>query len=386
MKKILRSILQFLLFLSIGSVILYLVYRSQNEAHLDKCCLDANPQWEQVESEAELEGLIAECRAEGLSEEQCEPLLTKLVNDFKEVRYGWIGMVLLAFVISNISRTHKWRMLLAPMGYRPRFINGLLAIFVGYFANLGLPRMGEVVRAGMLSKYERIPLEKTVGTIVVDRITDVICLGLTVLVALAFESEKILGYIAGQPEEEVASQSGWNWKWTTLIVLLVAALVLFLLRKKIAGTVVYRKVAKVLQGFWEGIQTVRKLERPWLFVLHSLNIWFLFFIMNWFGLQAFEPTAHLDLRAALTVFIFGTLGFVIPSPGGMGSFQGLVIVALTTFYGISNADAFSAANIIFLAVSIGFNSLLGIIALLLFPFVNRKKEPVADLEPSAAET
>jgi uncharacterized membrane protein YbhN (UPF0104 family) len=95
--------------------------------------------------------------------------------------------------------------------------------------------------------------------------------------------------------------------------------------------------------------------------------------MTWFGFQAFAPTEHLDIRAALTVFAFGTLGMVIPSPGGMGTFHALVIACLTLFYGIKGDDAFSVANIIFFTVSIGFNVVLGLTSLILLPLLNSKR-------------
>ena len=375
MKHIIRNILQFLLFLSIGVVILFLVYRSQNEAYKDDCCIKNIPTWESVETKAEKDALLADCRTSGLAETACEPLLDKLISDFGKVKYGWIALVLVAFVISNISRTYKWLMLLRPMGYKPRFINGFLSILVSYFANLGLPRMGEVVRAGVLAKYEKLPAEKVMGTIVVDRIVDILCLGLAFGFALLFESEKILGFIAENRNEEVEEAAGFPWKMTVLLLLLIGAIMVYVFRKRLAQSAIYKKILGILQGFWEGIQTVKQLEKPWLFVFHSLTIWVMFFVMTWLGFKAFGPTEHLDLRAALLVFVFGTLGMVIPSPGGMGTFHFLVITALTLFYGIKGDDAFSVANIIFFCVQIGFNSLLGIIALVLLPIINQRPKP-----------
>lgn len=369
MKKILVNLLQFLFFLGIGSGILFLVFRSQNQAYEGQCCLDHHPEWAQVTDKKEKEALIADCRASGFAATTCPPLMDKLVADFKTTKFGWIGLVLLAFVVSNISRTYKWQMLLVPMGYRPRFINGFLSILVGYFANLGLPRMGEVVRAGLLSRYEKIPAEKVMGTIVVDRVIDVICLLLAFLTALLFESEKILGYIQEKMGGEAESGSS-KWPWV-LGGMALAAFLFYALRKKIGQSRFYLKLQTMLKGFWEGLLTVRKLERPGLFIFHSLNIWVLFFVMTWLGFKAFGPVEHLGLRAALTVFVFGTLGFVIPSPGGMGTFHALVIAALTLFYDIRGDDAFSMANIIFFSVQIGFNSILGLISLLLLPMLNR---------------
>lgn len=329
-------------------MILYLVYQHQNTA------------------------FMADCALRGVPDSECS-LVGKLLNDFKSVRFGWIGLVFVAFLISNISRTFKWLMLLQPMGYRPSFINGFLANLVCYFANLGLPRMGEVARGGVLTKYENIPLEKAMGTIVVDRAVDMMCLLLVFGLALLFESEKLLGFIAENRGE--GGTTGINWKWAALLLLLALMSIVWFFRKRLMRTVFFQKIAKILLGFWEGIMTVRQLDRPGIFIFHSINIWVMFFLMTWLGFQAFGPTEHLGLRAALTVFVFGTLGFVIPSPGGMGTFHALVITALTLFYGVRGDDAFSAANIIFFTVQIGFNSILGIIALILLPIVNKKTMP-----------
>ncbi len=372
MKKILVTFLQFLFFLGIGATILFLVFKHQNNAYLDDCCIKSIPGWESIESETQRQSLLQECREANLTNEVCPPLTEKLLTDFKSTRFGWIALVLVAFVISNISRTYKWQMLLQPMGYRPKFINGFLSILVGYFANLGLPRMGEVVRGGLLSRYEKIPVEKVMGTIVVDRVVDVICLGIAFLLALFFESDKIWGYLAENKGGGESGGGGVFWL-IALISAVVLTVSLFAFRARVLNNRIVKKVIGMLKGFWEGIQTVRKLEKPWLFIFHSLNIWFLFFLMTWLGFQAFGPTEHLGLRAALTVFVFGTLGFVIPSPGGMGTFHALVIASLTLFYGIRGDDAFSMANIIFFSVQIGFNSSLGLIALLLLPVVNRPK-------------
>ncbi|MEO1257280.1 MAG: lysylphosphatidylglycerol synthase transmembrane domain-containing protein [Bacteroidota bacterium] len=374
MQNLFRNLLQFLLFLSIGCIILFLVYRSQNEAYKNDCCIKNIPQWETVETQAEKDALLAECRAAGTAETACVPLLDKLINDFGRVKYGWIALVVLAFAISNISRTYKWKMLLRPMGYNPRFINCFLSILVSYFANLGLPRMGEVVRAGVLSKYEKIPAEKVMGTIVVDRVVDVICLLLAFGLALLFESEKIIGFITENQSKEVEEAGGFPWKWAILLVGLTGGALLYLFRQRLAGSALFKKVSNILLGFWEGIKSVRQLDRPGWFVFHSLTIWVLFFVMTWLGFQAFGPTEHLDLRAALLVFVFGTLGMVIPSPGGMGTFHFLVITALTLFYGIKGDDAFSVANIIFFLVQIGCNSLLGILALVVLPVINQKSK------------
>lgn len=347
MKKIVVNILQFLLSLSIGSTILYFVYQHQSKAYTSDCMNEGNP--------------ASACN-----------LMDKLFDDFQHTNFWWIGLVMLAFLVSNYSRTVKWMILLKPLGYKPRFVNGYLSILVAYFANIFIPRIGEVARAGIFSKYEKIPVEKVMGTIVVDRVIDVLCLLLAFCLALFFEFDKLWGYIE---QNSGQSQGGGRTKWVVLGILAFVSIVIYLLRKKLAKTAIFQKIMTLVHGFWEGILTVGKLERPWLFIFHSLNIWFLYFLMTWLGFKAFGPTSHLDLRAALTVFAFGTLGMVIPSPGGMGTFQGLVTGVLTLFYGIKGEDAFSVANIIFFLIQIGLNSVAGLFAFVLLPLLNKNYEP-----------
>ena len=134
------------------------------------------------------------------------------------------------------------------------------------------------------------------------------------------------------------------------------------------------KIKGVLSGFGEGLRTISKLENPGWFIFHSLNIWAMYFLMTYFCFFAYEPTTHLGLLAALMVFVFGAFGIVIPSPGGMGSYHFLVMAALS-LYGIGQIEAFSFANILFFSVQIGSNVLLGGIALLLLPLINRHYSP-----------
>ncbi len=350
MKKIVVNTLQFLLSLGIGSTILYFVYQHQSKSY------------------------VKDCMSKGNAAEACN-LMDKLVADFQQTNFGWIALVMLAFLVSNYSRTAKWMILLKPLGYQPRFINGFLSILVAYFANIFIPRIGEVARAGIFSKYEKIPVEKVMGTIVVDRVVDVLCLLLAFCLALFFEFDKLWGYIEQNSGQE---GGGSTTKWLVLGIIAAVAGVVFLLRKKLAQTAIFQKIMKLFLGFWEGIRTVGKLDRPWLFIFHSLNIWLLYFLMTWLGFKAFGPTSHLDMRAALTVFAFGTLGMVIPSPGGMGTFQGLVTGVLTLFYGINGNDAFSVANIIFFLIQIGLNSVMGLIAFVLLPFVNKNYKPAGE--------
>jgi hypothetical protein len=131
------------------------------------------------------------------------------------------------------------------------------------------------------------------------------------------------------------------------------------------------KIGKLARGFGDGLQSIRQLKSPGAFVLHSLNIWLMYYAMTYLGFLAFDPVAHLDPMAALILFVASVFGITIPSPGGMGTYHFLVAGTLTALYGIAGADAFSFAMILFFAVQIGCNVLLGILALIALPIVNK---------------
>lgn len=352
MKNIIKNLLKFLLFFSVGAIILYLVYKGQNAAYQEQCQID------------------------GIPTEECS-LINKVLSDFASVNYFWIVLVLIAFTLSNVSRTIKWNLLLQPLGYKPRFINSFLSILLGYFANLGIPRIGEIVRAGTLSQYEKIPVEKVMGTIVVDRIIDVISLLLMTGLVFLLEFDTISAFF----NEHVSFSDRFGGMQGLVLYGLLAGAVglgIFLIfRKRLQETAIYKKIYQLVIGFIEGLKSVGRLEKPWLFIFHSISIWALYFTMIYLCFFSFQPTANLAPVVGLVIFVFGAWGIVVPSPGGMGTYQWIVQTALV-MYGLRGDDAFSFANIAFFSISLGCNVILGIIALLALPVVNRGYQPAHD--------
>jgi len=346
----LKKILQILFFFGLGATVMGLVFRSQNMAYQ------------------------AECRQSGVPEADCS-LMDKLLYDFSTVQPGWIILVLLAFTISNMFRARRQQLLLAPMGYQAGFLSSFLSILLGYFANLGFPRIGEVVRAGALARAERIPLEKVMGTLVIDRLMDVVCLVLVMGLAFLLEGDTLLQFFVQNKGSGVAATPFWLRPWFLALAgaALIGGVLVVIFRNKIRQLPVFEKVTSILQGFIAGLRSVLQLKRPVEFIVCSVGIWLMFYLQCRFNLLAFAPTAHLSASATLMIFIFGTLGFVIPSPGGMGTFHALCIAGLA-LYGISGGDAFSYANIAFFTVQIFYNLVAGIISLLLLPMVKKTGE------------
>ncbi|MFZ4632919.1 MAG: lysylphosphatidylglycerol synthase transmembrane domain-containing protein [Saprospiraceae bacterium] len=343
-----KRILQFLVFIGLGVGIMYLVFRSQNTAFQEQCRLD------------------------GVAPADCR-LVDKLWADFTSVSPFWMMLVMLAFTVSNLFRALRWQMLTAPMGHHISLANSFLPILLGYFANLGFPRLGEIMRAGALSRYENIPFEKVIGTLVIDRFMDFLCLLLVLALAFLFEADTLWAFM--QQQQGARPDSGGPlsspWVQALLVLMVVGGVLSWVFRARLLATPLFQKIAGMVEGFWVGLRSVFTMSSPGLFIAYSLGIWLMFYLQAYFNLRAFGPTAHLGLQAALMVFVFGTMGFLIPSPGGMGTYHALCIAGLS-LYGIKGNDAFSYANISFFAVQIFYNLVGGMLALLLLPWINRK--------------
>lgn len=355
MKKQLVNLLKIIIFFGLGLTILWFVYRGQNES------------W------------LAECANKGQSVEECGTYLEKILRDFSQVDWFWIAMVLIVYAVSNVSRAARWLMLLQPLGYKPRSINAFFTLMIGYFANLGFPRIGEILRPTIFAGYEKMPVEKVIGTIVTERVTDVLALLVVMGLAFVLEFDKLISFIesfqdpatAGSGEIPLLIQIAL----VGLVLGLIAAFFVYKNWEKVSQNAFVKKIIDFVLGLWEGVQTIRKMKRPGLFVLHTVNIWLMYFLMTYLGFFAFEPTAHLTPLAGLLIFVVGALGIVIPTPGGLGSYNFLVTAALVQFYSIAGNDAFSFSIILFFSINIGCNIFFGLLGLITLPFINRNYVP-----------
>ncbi len=341
--KRVREFIQFILFTGIGVLILFLVYRSQNAAY------------------------IADCTLRGIPEADCS-LLDKLKSDFASVNYWWVLSIVIAFLLSNVIRAHRWLLLIKTLGVRGRMSNAFFTIMVGYFANMGLPRVGEVVRAGLFSRYESISPEKVMGTIVVDRILDLLSLLFAILLALMLQGSVLFAFFKGKIGHSVFGQ---GWLYLVILIVVLGLIGIYRFRRVIKRWRLYRKIHHLVEGFRDGLRSLRRVEKPWILLLDTVLIWLMYYLMMFLCFKSFPPTTHLGAMAGLMTFVFGGLGIVFPSPGGMGTFHAMVITALA-IYGINGDDAFSFANIQYFSVQLFGCVLLGITGLIVLPIINKK--------------
>jgi uncharacterized protein (TIRG00374 family) len=346
MNKNLKNVLKTLTFLGIGTIILYVVYLKFNS------------------------DFQKECVVLGISQEDCN-FFDAVVDYMKSANYKWVFIALGFYLVSNISRSLRWRMLLEPLSHKPKFLNAFSTVMVGYLVNLGIPRAGEFVRAGLLSQYEKMEPEKVMGTIVTSRVIDVLCLLITIGLTLLLSFDNFVNYF--KEEVDLSERFGLLFSPGFLSILGVIGLLSFFLlwkyRNRILATIIGQKLKKIVLGFWEGIRSIKDLKEPVWFIFHTIVIWVCYYLMTYLMFFSFGPTADLAPVAGLVVFVFGTLGIVVPSPGGMGTYQYLISEALM-LYGVAFTEAFAFSNIMFFTVQ-SVNIALGIIGFIFLPIYNR---------------
>ena len=299
----------------------------------------------------------------------------EILNSFAGANFWWIVASIILALLSHVSRTIRWMMLLETMGYEPRFKNSFLAVMIGYFANLALPRLGEVTRCGILTKYEKIPLQKSFGTVVTERAVDLLSLFIAFLITFflhldklsLFKKTKI--YNNAVEKYEGIENPGWFYG-ISFLVLVVIIFILYFISKKISHTDFYQKVKKIIHGFYEGIKSLGKIKSPFWFIFHSVFIWLMYLGMAWLVFFSLPETSHLGIDVALAVLVFGSIGIIIIQ-GGIGIYPWIVAEILALF-AIPQTIGYAMGWLLWTGQTV-MVILAGIISLILLPVFNRNK-------------
>jgi glycosyltransferase 2 family protein len=313
-----------------------------------------------------------------LSLKQVAPEKDRILEAFRNADYFWIGISMLISFFSHFLRAYRWNYLLRPVGYRTNLLNAVCHVLVGYMANYGIPRMGEVSRCTLASKYDKVPFEVGFGTVITERIIDFILFIVIFFLTLAFQFTELIGLanelIFDKVRMRLAAMSGHPLKLTILISLVVLFFAaLYLLRKKFSG-LLKGKLGGIIKGMAEGIGSVRKMEKPLSFILLSIFIWACYFYALYVCFFALSGTSHLGQKECLTLLLFGTFG-VIFSPGGLGAYPAIVGGILMYTYHIDIVDAFAlpwlswSCQFVFVLVT-------GMLSLIILPIYNRNKNVV----------
>lgn len=292
--------------------------------------------------------------------------MDKFTENIYSVNVSWGIPALAIGLLSHIIRALRWNMLLEPAGYRIKPLNAFMAVMSGYLINLALPRTGEIARCGLASRYDKVPMNVGVGTVVAERAVD-----LVILLAL-FGLNFLLGY---RKLRDYIADNFWyplSQKLTPPILVLLgvglflfAAGAFFHLRKKRKNTPADKK--GLVEGFVDGMKSVTEVKRPVLFIILSLSIWLCYFFMLHTAFRAFPATEDLGSEASLSVLVFGTIGMIL-TPGGIGAYPALVGQTLV-LYGTEESAGISFGWIIWGAQTALF-LILGPLSLIGFPIFN----------------
>ncbi len=284
--------------------------------------------------------------------------------------YGWIALSLLFGVFANLFRGWRWRLALEPLGEYPKTANCVYAIFISYASNLVIPRVGEVTRCGVLSKYDGISFPKSLGTVVSERMIDTLCVGLITGVVLLLQMPVFATFFAetgtnvGRYAEVLTSG---HFYLIILCVLAILVLAFFLIR----NIALFAKLKGILQNVWQGIIALKDIKQIPLYIIYTLGIWVCYFLEFYLAFFAFDFSAGLGISAGLVMFVVGTLAVIVPTPNGAGPWH-FAVMTMMMLYGVGKEDAGIFALLVH-GIQTFLLILLGIYGLLALPFTNKTK-------------
>lgn len=274
----------------------------------------------------------------------------------------WVTLSIVIGMLSHISRAVRWNYMLAPLGYRPKLMNNILIILMAYFTNLGIPRSGEVLRATALASYENVPFQKGFGTIVTERVVDLLMLFIVILIALFSQTDVIMGYLSDQGIGMGATLA--------LVGVGVAGMFLFLAFLRRSTSRFSIRLKDFIKGLLEGILSIFRMEKKWPFVFHTLFIWGAYIFMFWIIKFTVLETIPLSFGEILVAFVAGAFAMSTTN-GGIGLYP-IAVSASLGIFGVSSVsgDAFGWIMWIAQTLMIVF---FGAISFLIIPLWNRNR-------------
>lgn len=301
----------------------------------------------------------------------------KFTTSLKTANYYLLVPVFFILIASHFSRAIRWKILMRSMGYDPKISNTFCAVMIGYLANFAFPRLGEVLKCTVLSRYEKVPPDKLVGTILIERAVDLLSFFIIILISLLTQAPVVGVYARTAFDKYLLSKNMGIAAIKIGIVLIGLVAVIFLFRyifKRFRHIRFIEKTAGIFNGIKIGLLSVRKMQNKWLFIFHSVFIWVCYLGGTYLGFYAIRETSSLPVLAAFPVLAFGTMATIL-TPGGIGLYPVFLMEAMKLYhihesYGMSNGLLqWSAQFFIILAV--------GFLCLLILPYINKQKHEIS---------
>lgn len=308
MKKKFLSAINFVVFFLIGLFLLYLVFRKVN--------------------------------------------VQEVLGQIFQANYWWVLLSFVFAFISHFARALRWNILINSMGYKTHAFSTFYAVMIGYFANMAIPRLGEVSRCGVLHKKDGIPFDSLLGSVVAERVFDLLVLFVLILTVVAFQIELVGGFLNHLIIEPLVSKFSNNISGILTVLGVIGAIILAsvilhrIYKAKLQQSDLFNKIKGFLKGFLDGMKTIWKLEKRLPFFFYTFVIWFMYFLMTYVVFNAMEATSGLTVIDGITILTIGSLGMVAPVPGGIGAYHFIVKALLFELYLVPNDIAASWATLV----------------------------------------
>ncbi|MGZ8559030.1 MAG: lysylphosphatidylglycerol synthase transmembrane domain-containing protein [Chitinophagaceae bacterium] len=299
--------------------------------------------------------------------------LSEIRSALKHARLYLIAPVFIILLLSHYVRALRWRLLMEPLGYKPGKANTFFAVMVGYLANQALPRLGEVLKCTLLARYEKIPADKLVGTIILERLIDAVSLlivfGITLAIQPGLYSEIVNTILNGGNGEETKKIPGY---FIVLILIGIIAILIFLwmMIKKKTFNDLLAGIKKIGSRVWLGLSAVQHLKKRGQFLLLTLAMWSLYILGGYIGFQALIETQQYGIKEAFTVLSAGSIGMIV-TPGGIGAYPYL-IEATMMVYGLQQSIAVAFGWLLWLAQTVVI-LISGVLSFAALPWYNKRK-------------
>lgn len=264
--------------------------------------------------------------------------------------------------LSHLSRAYRWKFMLEPMGYKPKLLNSFMAVMAGYLANFGIPRSGEILRAASLSTYEKIPFEKAFGTIISERIADVVVMLSITAFTLFLQTEHLLAYFKANEINPIISVG------ILLSLVLIGVLILQIIKRSKLSFLV--RIKKMARGLLEGMRSIFRMKQKWAFIFHTLFIWLMYILMFYVIIFAVPGMEKTDFSIIMAAFVVGSFA-ISATNGGIGVYP-VAIGAILVVFGISKQSG-EAFGWITWATQTLLVLVIGGLSFILLPIFNRRK-------------
>lgn len=302
---------------------------------------------------------------------------SQIKTALQTARYWLVLPVFAMLFASHLVRALRWKLLIEPLGYKPSTANTYFAVMIGYLANQAVPRLGEVLKCTVLARYEKVPADKLIGTIILERVIDAVCLLGVFAITLAIQPDIYMQLIdtifySSKADEKEHHIPNYVIGLSILgFILLIIAI--WMVRNKKSFKDLGLVFKRIGQSIWQGLSAVQHLKRRTRFIILTLILWALYLTAGYIGFFALQQTSHYGIPEAFTILSAGSIG-MIATPGGIGAYAYLIQKTMQV-YGLNEGIALAFGWILWLAqtavILIG-----GLISFVAIPIYNKKKKGI----------